>query len=274
MDEEPLFIFGHERIGSTDIAQKVRETGAQDGDTLFVHSDLTAFGKLAPGVNRDTLCRAIIDALEMAVPQGTIVMPTFTYAFCKSGLYDIDMSKSEVGLLTEYFRKLPKTLRSPHPIFSVAASGTYAKTLTDVDMDSFGKNSIFGKIHERNALILFLGASFERATYAHYIEQMHGIPYRFVKTFNGTTRRAAQITDVSCTCLVRYLDRNVETYLEPLRGNLQSAHALKSVQIGGAQILGARARDMFDVGMKMLDMNIYSFLAQPPSSAKGVAQTR
>ncbi|WP_089503411.1 AAC(3) family N-acetyltransferase [Campylobacter pinnipediorum] len=50
------------------------------------------------------------------------MMPTFTYSFCDRDIYDKEKSKSKVGILGEFFRKLKGVYRTDDPIFSFAVS--------------------------------------------------------------------------------------------------------------------------------------------------------
>ena len=191
-------------------------------------------------------------------------MPTFTYAFCKGAAYDRKKSPSEVGTLTEYFRTRPGVLRSGHPIFSSAASGPKAKDLTSVDMDSFGPHSVFAKLNAENAVILFVGASFERCTFLHYVEQSHKIPYRFIKKFRGTFIDGKKRSTVEATYLVLPLRSKIENYNEPLEKILRRKKLLRSARIGSGEILAVRAQDVFREGMRLFDRDPYA-LTRPRS---------
>ncbi len=265
MADRCLYADGEKCITKNDFIDALKSVGVANDDILFVHADIGVFGKLADGGDRATLCQSLISALKSA-GSSTLVMPTFTYAFCKNGIFDPRHSPSEVGVLTEYFRLEDGIIRSKHPIFSVAAAGPEAEHLTSVDMDSFGDRSFFATLHQTNGLIVFFGASFERATFAHHIEQMHGVPYRFVKTFKGILRDNGIEKEVSSTYLVRYLDQDVETYLGRLESELRVSGVLKEASVGAGKILSVRAQDMFLIGMKMLDRDIYAFLKNPPKS--------
>ena len=56
-------------------------------------------------------------------------MPTFTYSFCKTGIFNVQKSRSEVGLFSEYFREKCGNFRSDHPILSVCGKGKLAKDI-------------------------------------------------------------------------------------------------------------------------------------------------
>ena len=125
-----------------------------------VTPDIAVFGKLAVR-DRKFLLDTLVDVLKECVGKnGTIIMPTFTYSFCKGEVFDVDNSKSTVGILTEHFRSLPAVKRTQQPIFSCAVYGKKQEYYLNVSKDSFGKGSIFEKLHKDNGKILFLGADF------------------------------------------------------------------------------------------------------------------
>jgi aminoglycoside 3-N-acetyltransferase len=95
------------------------------GDAIFVHSDITPFGKLAI-TDRAWFFNSLIDSfLKVVGEDGVLLMPVFTYSFCKQETYDVQRSASTVGVLSEAFRRQPSVFRNMHPIFSVAGRGRF-----------------------------------------------------------------------------------------------------------------------------------------------------
>ena len=114
---------------------------AQD-PVIFVHSGLFPFGIIEGGLNNITEL-----LFEWVGSSGTIIMPTFTF---KGGsTWNQSETRSETGVLTEYFRKLPEVYRTIHPLHSVSAYGKLANILTcDIEDSSFGPHSIFAKLYD------------------------------------------------------------------------------------------------------------------------------
>ena len=140
---------------------------------VFVHSGLFPFGIIEGGVSG--VCKLLLDWIG---PNGTLAMPAFT--FKKRDIWHQNNTPSEMGVLTEYFRKLPGVRRTIHPIHSVSVFGVQAEYLTsDIDASSFGEISVFEKLLRLKALNVSLGTEFEGgATYLHYIEELAQVPYR------------------------------------------------------------------------------------------------
>jgi aminoglycoside 3-N-acetyltransferase len=245
MTAEHVFEHAGKRYSREDILSALREAGIRQGDTIFVHSDLTAFGKILPDVSREEYLDAFISALQEAVgEQGTLIMPTFSYSFCKKQQYDPATTPSTVGILTERFRKLPGVVRSNDPIFSAAAWGKDKEYFTTVGTDCFGANSVFEKLHERDALIVFLGPRFD-ITYMHFIEQRYEVPYRFIKNFSGTMITPGGPRELTVAYNVRPLDQDIDYDLERIAAFLDARGALKKTQLGHSIIRCVRAKDAF-----------------------------
>ena len=214
-----------------DIIESLREVGIKEGDSIFVHSDLRFFGKLPIGATREDFLGGFLKALLGAIGNGNLIMPTFTYSFCKDEVFDPDTTPSKVGVLTEYFRKQGGVKRSKDGIFSVAAIGPDKDYFTDVSNDCFGKNSIFEKLYDRDAKIVFLGPRFD-ITYMHFVEQSYGVPYRWIKMFGGFAYNVGP------------LDKDFQYDLEGIADSLK--FVLKETKLGNSKIRVVGAVDAFD----------------------------
>ncbi|UCC43014.1 MAG: AAC(3) family N-acetyltransferase [Candidatus Zixiibacteriota bacterium] len=249
-----------------DIITALKKSGVCRGDCLFVHSDVSRFGLAGNVGSRRVLFDQLLQALYEAVSEsGTIIMPTFTYSFTDGKVYDHDHTPSTVGMLTEYFRKQDDTIRTVHPIFSVAVRGTDKDYfLSGLGKDSFGEDSIFGRLHARHAHLLFFGAPFQSCTFVHYIEKLASVPYRFVKTFDGTIRAGDRTFSDSYQFLVKHLDQDVVTDLSRLEDHLLENGVMKKVPLGDGHLLRVSTDDMVKAGMQLLHDDIYFFLKHPP----------
>ena len=79
----------------------------------------------------------------------------FSFSFCKGEVFDIQNTKSEVGIFTEYIRNLNSSVRSLHGITSFSAIGNDAKNLMSMsDKTSYGPGSIPSNLRKANGKIL------------------------------------------------------------------------------------------------------------------------
>lgn len=264
MNKECLFLHKNTCVDSDDFLTALHSSGVKQGDTIFVHAGLGTFGTLPEEYTREDLCRELVNVLQASVgPSGTVAMPTFTYTFCKGTPFDRQKSPSEVGPLSEFFRTHTDAVRSSHPIFSITALGPRATELTTVGMDAFGTDSAFANLRAANALLVFFGARFEiSCTLVHHIEQMHGVPYRSIKIFRGLFRDEDTEKEIACTHFVRPANGKAVTDISRLKAHLYELGLFVRADVGGGTILTARARDVFDVGMHMLDADDSAFLKE------------
>lgn len=249
----------YENVSDTDFSQALKEAGITQQDTILVHSDLTVFGKLVL-FDRQQFLQTFVDLLQTSV--ATLIMPTFTYSFCKGEIYDVQNSPSTVGTLTEYFRTQPGVLRTLHPLFSFALKGDPA--FTQVSMDSFGPGSLFDRLRLAKGKLVFLGTSLQACTYIHHVEQMHGIPYRYMKTFPGTIKNGSHTFQAEATFFVRYLDRNVILDVSRLSDHLLENKMMQKISLGSGSLLVVDADLLYTEGCRLLDQNIYYFLKEVP----------
>lgn len=257
---KPLFKTEDKNLYFIDFVKKLRELSIMDGDTVFVHSDIAVFGKLAVR-DRKFLLDTLVDVLKECVGKnGTIIMPTFTYSFCKGEVFDVNNSKSTVGILTEHFRNLPEVKRTEQPIFSCAVYGKKQEYYLDVSKDSFGRGSIFEKLHKDNGKILFLGADFHACTYIHYIEQDFKVPYRYIKVFNGITRNSKEEFKDEVSFYARDLDINPILDVSRFKKYLLENKFMSKDTIGYGNTLLVKAADLYDQGKKLLEEDIKYFL--------------
>ncbi len=265
-DEEApaLYEAGGVSIGIPDFVRELSAIGLDRGDAVFVHSDVSVFGRLRAG-SRSTLMESMCEALRTSVGEsGTIIMPTFTYSFCEGEVFDPVNSTSTVGSLTEYFRRQPGVARSMHPIFSAAVSGNAREWFSDVGPDSFDDNSIFGKLQERDGKLLFLGAPFQSCTFLHRVEQAYPVPYRYIKEFVGVIRDGDQDRRSTCTYLVRPLDRSVHFDVSRLEKRLIERGVMREARLGEGRLLLVESRALFDEATELLGEDIHGLLAGAP----------
>ena len=163
-------------LDKEDIVTAFRECGIRPGSVLMLHSDAIFLSQTRPMPKEDKYALFFKALDEVLGPEGTLVIPTFTYSATKGEPFVVEETPSTVGDLTEYFRKQPGVHRSRDPIFSVAIHGAKAKEFAHVEVgDAFGPKSVFGLLDHYNAGIACLACSLDRITFTHYVEQIFGV---------------------------------------------------------------------------------------------------
>jgi aminoglycoside 3-N-acetyltransferase len=93
-----------------------------------------------------------------------------------------------MGLLNEYVRKMPNTIRSLDPLMSNVLLGEHSEFVNNIGKNSVGLNSTFDLLHKTRLKVkfLFLGPKIgDCFTHMHYIESEQKVPYRYNKDFTG-----------------------------------------------------------------------------------------
>jgi aminoglycoside 3-N-acetyltransferase len=241
------------KINQAGVTAFFQRAGVVKGDTVFLHSDALVTAELEGNdINEkaETLFAGILDAIG---DEGTLVVPTFTYSATKGEVYNVQETKSDVGLLTEYFRNRPGVIRSLNPAFSVAVSGANAGAFAETSIDDcFGENTCFDLLYKLNGWIFTLGCSFDRVTFIHYVDQAAKVDYRYFKTFPATIVNGSETIETSLRYLVRDLNRKTSARLDSLRDRLRAEGKLETGEMGRAMLLGAKAKDFFTTALDMI----------------------
>jgi len=164
-------------ITSKDVSQALAQLGVVPGDTVLVHSSLRSLGPVEGGP------AGVIAGFEALLgKEGTLVMPTLCQVDFENSFKTWYMDKpSDVGYLTEFFRKQPYVYRSNNPTHSVAARGKYAYHLTcehggyGPHLCPFGEyaftdSSPWMKMQEMGTKVVFIGVTTMYNTMKHTVE--------------------------------------------------------------------------------------------------------
>jgi aminoglycoside 3-N-acetyltransferase len=243
-------------IAGADIVEAFKRCGVQRGDMVMLHSNAMALAQL-PDMSPQARFDVLFDALdELLGPDGTLVLPTFTYSFTKGEPFDAMATPSTVGLLSEAFRRRPGVRRSGDPIFSVAARGRLADRFAEAGTDDcFGPNSAFALLAAQDAWLACLACSLDRLTFTHFVEQAVGVDYRYFKTFSGRRRDEQGEAAASVRYFVRDLDRDTAIDLSRLQARLLDSGALTTAPLGRVRLSAVRCRGFEAAARALLAQN-------------------
>jgi len=178
---------GEELVYKEDIQQGLQQLGIGVGGDVVVHSSLSSFGYVVGGP--ETVIRAL---MEQVTEVGTVLMPAFVQrVHGRKASYEdrvrhwnIRESPSDVGLITETFRRTHGVLRSDDPTHSFCAWGAGADAATRGHKHAWGRPSpwnerAFGKgspwdwMYEHNAHYLLMGVDFDVCSILHYVQALY-----------------------------------------------------------------------------------------------------
>jgi aminoglycoside 3-N-acetyltransferase len=159
-----------------------KKIGLKPGDSVLVHSSLSKIGFVEGGA------KTIINALFEVIGQtGTLLFPAFSAVgknkthLEEHPFFDITNTPSQMGIITEYFRKSDGVYRSFHPTDSVCAKGRLADHYTNShfgQLTPYNENSPFRKLCTKGGKILMLGTTLNGAcTNLHTLEDAVDFKY-------------------------------------------------------------------------------------------------
>ena len=149
--------------------------GLKPEQTVLIHSSMRAIGEV------ENRADGVLDALMEYFAPGLLVFPTLTFRYVNAETPEFSVTDTPActGILPELFRKRPGVFRSLHPTHSVAAAGKEAEEFVSghENFDSPAhRNSPWGKLYDRNAVILFIGATLTSNTFLHGVEEWLPVP--------------------------------------------------------------------------------------------------
>lgn len=261
---DSLFVDGNGKsYNADDVYHALKEIGADDCETLFIHSDIM-FGGTVAGFNRKeylgTLCQ-IMESLKVK----NIIVPTFTYSFCNHEVYDVRKSRTSMGAFNEYMRKTDNRYRTLDPLLSVSVPMPLKERFSGCGNHSLGENSAFDILHHMDGVkFLFFGAQMGNCfTYVHYVEKMRDVPYRFDMEFEGRMidEKGKEIQCVQSIHTACFGVKPAEFYY--FEDYLEDNGLLKKRKLGDKAVSCIFEKDAYREINGKLEKDINYFLEQP-----------
>ncbi len=182
----PLYRARHGAFDAEDLRRELAARLPADVEILMVHCSLNDLKPMYIGTANDLL--EIV--LELAGPACTVAMPTFFFGgpdgdpvahYRRRPMFDVRRQPSQMGLLSELFRRRVGVQRSLHPTLSVCALGPMADELVrdhHVAGTSYGEGTPFAVMAAHRTAIVGIGTDYFRClTQVHAAEDLLGHRY-------------------------------------------------------------------------------------------------
>lgn len=234
-----------------DLIRDLKNTGIQPGDSLLVHCSLSKIGFIHGGP--DTLIQALLETLGK---EGTLLMPSFPAGgrnkdyIETNKVFDVRLTPSAMGKVSETFRLMPGVHRSLHPTDPVCAYGPLAKFYTEThfgQLTPYNEFSPFRKLADKHGKILMLGTTLNGAgTSLHTLEDAVDFPYPvYDKNIYEVTIIDENGKEHQVKTKVHNPTQSAKRNCDALKPGFISAGVLKEYTIGQAQSLLIDAAGMF-----------------------------
>lgn len=270
------------RFEAAQLTDALRAVGVRAGDTMFVHVNLPALGLQANAGSAEAGCSKVLEALERAVgPDGTILVPTYTFSFCHQQDFDPATTATAGGPWSpsveflEYFRQQPGVIRSGDPIHSVAGQGpAAAELLLDSASTCFGPGSVFERVVHADAMICMIGLGLDEATVRHHTEELVAVPFRYRKLFTGRIIDRGTVRTEGWVYNVRLLADNGFPDGRRLAERAAAAGIAHTAPVGGGHVVGVRSRAFHELTHQLLTEDTWATARGPAGDPVVLEQER
>ncbi|MFQ5964643.1 MAG: AAC(3) family N-acetyltransferase [Candidatus Scalinduaceae bacterium] len=249
-------------LSREEFISQLKELGFTHGATIYLHSSMDALSRRVPCQNPLQLINLL---KAMIGEEGTLLMPTFPltvlqyYYVQRQKIFNVKRAPSQVGLLTELFRRTEGVTRSLHPTHSIAAWGKYSKELVSEHHlgTAFGEKSPICKMQQHNGLVAGIGVIPKDCfTLYHVAEELH------------PTTRALQYSTDTFEMTIIHGAKKIPYQVIPLRPDcvrsydladriLQSEGILRYYKIKGLKFSVTPVRQFLQRSLELIDTNTY-----------------
>jgi aminopeptidase-like protein/aminoglycoside N3'-acetyltransferase len=254
------------------LATALRVAGLSQGDVAFVHVDLDRLGAPAGAEPEFSRERMLYETLRALLgPEGTLIVPTYTFSFCRGEPFDVQGSATSGGpwsptaAFLEYVRCRPGAVRSADPIHSVAGVGPRAaELLHGTAATCFGPGSVFERLRQAGSKICMIGLDLDEATLRHHSEELAGVPFRYKKLFTGVITDGGVSRKRGWLYNVRLLADNAYPDGTRLAALARATEVCRSAAVGRGEVLIAHASEYHELTLKCLRADPW-FTARGPA---------
>ena len=222
---------------------------------ILIHSDVLFGFKITYNKDKNIFLNNHLEKINSVIVGKDLFFPTFNYDFCGGKDFSLLNSKSQVGVLSEYFRQNKAVWRTVNPIFSFSGTGEKPNLNKSNILDPFGYESVFHYLYENGGAMMHYGASFNSSTILHYVERISGkLTYRYDKTFSGNViLENGLIENVKLNYHVRPLNMYQDYDWPKLESELIKANILHIFKEGRTRILICSIRRLVDFWLEKMN---------------------
>ena len=147
---------------------------------------------------------------------------------------------------------MPTTLRSDHPVRSVAARGPLAEYyVADHDLeDIFGEASPIGKLYKEHGKVLLLGVGYDKNTSLHLADVRASYPNKTTETVHCAMKVNGERRWISYETLLV----DGEDFVD-IGNAYEAAHAVAKTTIGNAEVRLMDQREVVDFATDWISKN-------------------
>lgn len=250
-----------------DLINCLKKVGIRKGDLIYICPQLYTLGKLKDAKTSYRYYQIYYNCIKDLIGKnGTICISAYTFQTQRYGeKFQLEKSVCSSGEFSEFVRKIPGSVRSVHPGFSVLAVGKLKKKICAKNsVSSYGYDSPYDRFLNFNGKILNLGMSPGYNPFQHVAEFRFGVPYKYDKLLDTKVIVKNKIVNKDYFSHVRYLHLKWYYDLKDLEKNLKKEGFVKKMNLGSGNIHYFSARKYLKCALETLKKNPFSFLNKKP----------
>ena len=250
----PILRLVNGTFGADELRRHLEQRLEPRFEILMVHSSVNHLEPMYTGTPLELL-RMLMD---LCGPERTLAMPAFYFgdpriddaveSYRRQPTFDVRRTPSQMGMLTEMFRRTKGVQHSLHPTHRICALGPLATKLTsghETAGSTFGRGTPFEFMAAHDTLILGIGKRFDVLTQVHHVEDLldEAFPAAHEVATTVVTMRDDRGLEHSYTLRLRRFQRPREMSRLP---RFMSGDRLRAWRFHGVPLFAARARYVTD----------------------------
>ncbi len=189
---------------------------------FFVHSDiLKGFPVKLAKFSTEGLLKAHLELLQEITMGAQLFFPAFNLEFPRSQVHNVTETPSEMGHLSEYFRKHAAQWRDDIPMHSCCGTGPIPYIQNTMPRNPWQAPCVWDYLIDTDGYLLFYGAGLDAVSFLHYAENEAKVPYRYEKVFHGTlVEHNGKTSPIAVSHIVRPMQLDIDYDWEKLKTDL------------------------------------------------------
>ena len=253
-------------FGEPELIKLLADVGVRRGDAVLLHSGMDGFAGF------DGSIADLIRIFKQTVgDDGVLLMPTLSMRgsaieFARRGtIFDPRTTPSQVGMLTEVFRRSSGVIRSIHPTHSVAVWGKDAAWWVEnhyLAETPCGRGTPFFRLLERRGKIVFAGVDVSVMTFFHCIEEL-------LEPLMAESPFTAECFVLKCNQEGKLIDTapfrlyapelSRRRSMRPLEIELRKKHRWRESRAGTLRVIALDAADVLRTAEEMAERGAYCY---------------
>jgi aminoglycoside 3-N-acetyltransferase len=165
------------KIDNFDFKKLLSGFNIEYGSNIFIHAGLKKINQVSGKSYNDIVDEIIYFLKKLYFPK-SLIAPSFTPSFRKSGVYSKLYSRGEYGAFSEIFRQ-KSDYRTDDAIHSVSIISNDLEEFFNLNYnETFADDGFYASLIN-NSYVINISTQYFVSTYMHYLEETLKVPYKY-----------------------------------------------------------------------------------------------